>query len=146
MVIVVNSIYEQGEKIFFSISDTISYCESLGIKLNRKSIKKSFLFGEKHIRLIFKYIKHEDKYLHKISLLLNSLYYTICDSLLFISIVFLSITAIVYGIHYPLVIEHEANGSMFDDITITRDLSDLLDVKPSNIKLLTVESKANLEL
>lgn len=66
--------------------------------------------------------------------------------MLFIIIVFLSITAIVYDINYPLIIEDEANGNMFDDITITRDLSDLLNVKPIYIKPFTVESKANLEL
>lgn len=55
-VITVNNIDEQCEKVFFfSIKDTINYCETIGIKLDRKSIEKSIMSGENYKGLIFKY-------------------------------------------------------------------------------------------
>lgn len=45
-VITVKIISEQCEKIFFSITDTIKYCETLGIKIDRKSIKQSFILDK----------------------------------------------------------------------------------------------------
>lgn len=64
-VITVNSITERCENIFFSIRDTIKYCETIGIKLYRKSIKTSIMKAEELKGLNFKYATQDDKYLRK---------------------------------------------------------------------------------
>lgn len=64
-VITVNSITERCDKIFFSIRDTIKYCETIGIKLDRKSIKTSIIKAEELKGLNFKYASQDDKYVRK---------------------------------------------------------------------------------
>lgn len=57
--IIVKSISEECEKVFFSIADTIRYCETKGIKLNRKSINKSIIKGEQYKGLNFKHTRQD---------------------------------------------------------------------------------------
>ena len=56
-------------KDFFSIKNTINYCEIIDIKLNRKFIKKSIIFDENYKDLIFKYTSHDDKYVRILNFL-----------------------------------------------------------------------------
>lgn len=61
-IISVEDLTNNCEKVFFSFKDTIRYCEARGIKVDRKSIKKSIINNEAHKGLIFKHKKHDDKY------------------------------------------------------------------------------------
>jgi len=65
LVITVNSVAERCDKIFFSIRDTIKYCETIGIKLDPKSIKTSIIKDEVLKGLNFKYVSQDDKYVCK---------------------------------------------------------------------------------
>lgn len=65
LAITVKSVSEKCDKIFFSIRDTIKYCETIGIKLDRKSINTSIIKADKVKGLNFKHASQDDKYIRK---------------------------------------------------------------------------------
>lgn len=116
-VITVNNLDEQCEKVFFSIKDTINYCETIGIKLDRKSIKKSIMSGENYKGLIFKYTSHDDKYV-RIS---SFLWLVFRDSSLAVLLIFLLIISVAFSEDGVSFKEFETNGNMFEDVIIIPD-------------------------
>lgn len=105
------------QKGFFSIKDTINYCETIGIKLDRKSLKKSIMSGENYKGLIFKYTSHDDKYVR----VLSFLWLVFRDSSLAVLLILLLIISVAFSEDGVSFQEFETNGNMYEDVIIIPD-------------------------
>ena len=144
-IISVENLAKNCEKVFFNIKGTINYCETQGVKVDRKSIKKSIINNEAHEGFIFKQKRHQDKYVRKHFtlgyLILCSLFFFLPNTVLVLGIFCLFIVAINFLDTAGLSEGYELNGNMLEDFTIIPDAileeinktSDLPDTELNNI-------------